>query len=379
MGGVSSRGRKDATGIRLERCGPCGTIAVAAPPRHRRCPAEGSATPSHRPELSSMADDYARHALSQRAAFEATHPAALAAARRFADEPVLRVADLGAADGVNSYRLIRDLATERAGRPLIYALVDLPTNAWRVAAGHLETSSASGRTSARSSSSPGRATRPAGRRQRHGRPLPLAGGPRRGLPPSGRARPTARHGDQHGRHPPPAGALPAAGHRARRGDRDGDALDRRRGRPGLDRVGLPGLPGPRRRGRAARLARGRCAPVGAPAGNARHRTRAGRPVHRRDPGLPRSVPGQDRRLRRDRRGHEPAARRLVPRGAHRRRHRRRGRRSGVGAHARQAPGSLRRGRRARRRPGAESAELFRLDNPYWHDDPAAFARATCRA
>jgi hypothetical protein len=84
-----------------------------------------------------MADDYARHALSQRAAFEATHPAALAAARRFADEPVLRVADLGAADGVNSYHLIRDLATERAGRPLIYALVDLPTNAWRVAAGHL--------------------------------------------------------------------------------------------------------------------------------------------------------------------------------------------------------------------------------------------------
>src|SRR4051794_7034509 len=84
-----------------------------------------------------MADNYARHALSQRAAFEATHPAALAAARRFADAPVLRVADLGAADGVNSHRLIRDLATERAGTPLIYALVDLPTNAWGVAAGHL--------------------------------------------------------------------------------------------------------------------------------------------------------------------------------------------------------------------------------------------------
>ena len=56
-----------------------------------------------------MADDYARGALSQRAAFEATHPAAMAAARRFADEPVLRVADLGAADGVNSHGLIRDL------------------------------------------------------------------------------------------------------------------------------------------------------------------------------------------------------------------------------------------------------------------------------
>ena len=34
-----------------------------------------------------MADDYARYALSQRAAFEATHPGVLAAARHFADEP----------------------------------------------------------------------------------------------------------------------------------------------------------------------------------------------------------------------------------------------------------------------------------------------------
>jgi hypothetical protein len=84
-----------------------------------------------------MADDYARHALSQRASFEATHPAVIAAAGRLASEPVLRVADLGAADGVNSHGLIRDLVAQRAGRPLIYALVDLPTNAWRVAAAHL--------------------------------------------------------------------------------------------------------------------------------------------------------------------------------------------------------------------------------------------------
>src|SRR4051812_1001397 len=90
-----------------------------------------------RPELSSMADDYA---LSQRAAFEATHPSALAAARRFEDERVLRVVDLGAADGVNSYGLIRDLAEQRAGRPLVYALVDLPTNAWGVAGAHLSRS-----------------------------------------------------------------------------------------------------------------------------------------------------------------------------------------------------------------------------------------------
>ena len=47
------------------------------------------------------------------------------------------MADLGAADGVNSHGLIRDLIAERAGRPLVYALVDLPTNAWAVAADHL--------------------------------------------------------------------------------------------------------------------------------------------------------------------------------------------------------------------------------------------------
>ena len=84
-----------------------------------------------------MADNYAQGALSQRAAFEATFPSALTAAGLFADEPVLRVVDLGAADGVNSHGLIRDLIDERAGRPLIYALVDLPTNAWTVAADRL--------------------------------------------------------------------------------------------------------------------------------------------------------------------------------------------------------------------------------------------------
>ena len=84
-----------------------------------------------------MADDYARHALSQRAAFEATHPAVLATARRFSEEPLLSVVDLGAADGVNSHGLIRALVDKRAGKLLIYALVDLPTNAWSVAANHL--------------------------------------------------------------------------------------------------------------------------------------------------------------------------------------------------------------------------------------------------
>jgi hypothetical protein len=106
------------------------------PATGRGCP-EGGVTASDRPDFASMADDYARHALSQRAAFEGTHPGALDAARLFVDEPVLRVVDLGAADGVNSHGLIRELAEQRAGRPLIYALVDLPTNVWRVAADHL--------------------------------------------------------------------------------------------------------------------------------------------------------------------------------------------------------------------------------------------------
>jgi hypothetical protein len=94
-------------------------------------------TASKRPELFSMADDYARHALSQRAAFEAIHPAVMSAAEQLVHEPVLCVSDLGAADGVNSHELIRNLAAQRAGGPMVYALVDLPTNAWRVAAAHL--------------------------------------------------------------------------------------------------------------------------------------------------------------------------------------------------------------------------------------------------
>jgi S-adenosylmethionine-dependent carboxyl methyltransferase len=96
-----------------------------------------------------MADDYALHARSQRAAFEAIHPAALTAARRFADQPVLRVVDLGAADGVNSHGLIRDLIEEREGRPLAYALVDLPTNTWAVAADHLHRAFSESRTGPR--------------------------------------------------------------------------------------------------------------------------------------------------------------------------------------------------------------------------------------
>ena len=125
---------------------------------------------------------------------------------------MLRVVDLGAADGVNSHGLIRDLAEERAGRPLIYALVDLPTNAWRVAADHVRDAFGwSGGPSPRWSSSPRRVTLGRGSPMRARGPLRLAGGPRRGLPASGRARPAPGDGDQPGGNSPPAGALPADG------------------------------------------------------------------------------------------------------------------------------------------------------------------------
>lgn len=92
-----------------------------------------------RPLLTSMDDDYASFALSQRRSFEHAFPAILEAALALDDEPVLRVMDQGAADGLNSHLLIGVLAAMRAGRPLVYSFVDMPTNAWTVAARHLET------------------------------------------------------------------------------------------------------------------------------------------------------------------------------------------------------------------------------------------------
>ena len=201
--------------------------------------------PSDRPELSSMADDYARYALSQRASFEATHPSVLAAARLFADERVLRVVDLGAADGVNSHGLIRDLAEQRAGRPLIYALVDLPTNAWGVAGRHLrhafgEAADGSGVVVIPAPGDAGPGVADAGTGAHYASPEAHGEACRRAV--------------EH--DPPPATvismagipleqrALPAAGKRACRGHRDGDALGRHSGRLGVDGVGLPGLPGP---------------------------------------------------------------------------------------------------------------------------------------
>ncbi len=90
-----------------------------------------------RPLLTSMDDDYAAHALSQRMSFEHAFPAIMAAALELDHEPVLRVMDQGAADGANSHLLIRVLRAMRAGRPLVYSFVDMPTNGWNVAAGHL--------------------------------------------------------------------------------------------------------------------------------------------------------------------------------------------------------------------------------------------------
>ena len=102
-------------------------------------------TPIDRRELSSMAVDYGRYALSQRGRSRRPTRRRWPLARLFADEPVLRVADLGAADGVNSHGLIRALVEQRAGRPLIYALVDLPTIPWGVAGEHLRRAFGDGR------------------------------------------------------------------------------------------------------------------------------------------------------------------------------------------------------------------------------------------
>ena len=217
--------------------------------------------------------------------------------------------------------------------------------------------------------------RPRGRRCRYRPALRLAGGPRRGLPPSGRPQPAPAPHSEPGGHPAGAGAQPAAGHRPRRGHRDGDALGRAIGGPGLERVGLPRLSRPRRRGRASRVARGGRGAMAAADRAARRRTRAGRPVHRRAPRLPRSVSRPDRPLLGARSGHERAARRW----------RRAGRIRPATVAAVVVPVWMRTLDEIRAPFAAgdgqiaglelESAELFRLDNPYWDDNPAVFARS----
>ena len=332
---------------------------------------------SDRPELSSMADDYARNALSQRAAFEATHPAALAAAREWADEPVLRVVDLGAADGVNSHGLIRALAEERAGRPLVYSLVDLPTNAWGVAADHL-------RTCLRE---PGVVV------------IPAPGDTGAGVADVG----TGAHyasPEAHGeacrraleRSPSPAVVVSLAGIPLQQAPClppgsvhvavTGTAMHWVADAAGLASTGsvFPGYPdqmdeAERRAWRVAaarqwkRLLEMRAIEL-APGGR----------LIAALPASPDSGPGADGPLRGDHRRHEPRARRLVPRGAHRRRHGRRGRRAGVDAHARRDPGPVRGGRRRHRRPRARERRVLPPRQPVLGRRSRPRSRApTCRA
>ena len=173
--------------------------------------------------------------------------------------------------------------------------------------------------------------------------------------------------------------MPAAGQRACRGHRDGDALDRRFGGIGVDGIGLPGLPGPRRRGQSGEPGGRPQRASGSGCSRSAPRARAGRPVHRRAPGLARSGPREDGALRRADRRHEPGARRLASAGR-------------IGADTVAAivvPVWMRTLEEIRapfeagggRVDGLEleSAELFRLDNPYWDDDPAVFARDYVRS
>ena len=142
---------------------------------------------------------------------------------------------------------------------------------------------------------------------------------------------------------------------------------------------FPGYPDPHRRGREASLACGRGAAVGAAAGNARHGARAGRLVHRRDPSSP--APGPERtglyveiigdmnRVLADwhgagRIGAATVAAVVVPVWMRTLDEIRRPFEAGGGDVA-----GLE----------LERAELFRLDNPYWHHDPAMFARDYVRS
>ena len=320
--------------------------------------------PSYRPELSSMADDYASHALSQRAAFEATHPAALATARQFAAEPVLRVVDLGAADGVNSHGLIRSLIDERDGRPLVYALVDLPTNAWAVAAEHLrhtfgEAVDGTGVIVTPEPGDAGPGAADVGTGIHWASPEAHGAACRRALE----------------RSPTPSAVISLAGIPLERAPClppgtvhvavSGTAMHWIAEAAGFASTGsvFPGYPDHEDEAERQRLGRRGRQAVETAARDARDRARSGRPVDRCAPGLPGSGPRPDRTLRGDHRRHEPDPRRLVPRGAHRRRHRRRGRRSGVDAHPRRDPGPVRGGRRALRGPRAREHRALPTRQP----------------
>ena len=198
---------------------------------------------------------------------------------------------------------------------------------------------------------------------RHRGPLHLAGAPWRSLPPSGRAQPAAHHGDQHGGHPSPPGAPPPGSvHVAVTGTAmiSGSPTRPAWPRPGRSSRATGTTPTRRSGEPGARPPNGS---GGAVARDARHRACAGRPVRRRDPRLPGPVPREDgacvemigtmNRLLADwcRVGR-------IGRGD-----RCRGRRSGVDAHARRNPGSLRGWRRERRRPRARERRALPSRQP----------------
>ena len=303
-------------------------------------------------------------------------PTARAARRRVR---CCSVADLGAADGVNSLRphprpegrARRPAAGLRARRSPDERVGASPPATCRHAFG----GAADG--SGRPSSSRGPAAAARGSADvGSGRPLPVARGPRPRLPPRARAGgPPPPVGGQHGRHPPPAGALPPPGARVHLAvTRHGDALGRGRGGPCRRRGSVfPGYPDHEDEAERQRVARAPPPGTGSACSTcARSRLRPRRALHRRGPRLPGPGP-RDRSgaLRRGHRRHEPAARRLAPRRA-----------ASVAATVAAVvvpvwmrtldgdPGPLRGPRRAASAGlELESAELFRLDNPYRHDDP----------
>ena len=200
-----------------------------------------------------MANDYARHAL---------------AARLLRGDPPGRAGGPGAAverasaPRRGSRRRRRSefprphpgSRDARASRPLIYAFVDLPTNAWRIADAHLRDAFGPATDEGAMVVIPtpgeaGPAVADTGTGPHYASPETHGEACRRALD---RELPPATVVSLAGI--PLHRAGPAAGRSAHRGDRDNNALDRRRRRPGFQRLGLPRPPRPRGRRRAARLA-----------------------------------------------------------------------------------------------------------------------------
>ena len=199
--------------------------------------------------------------------------------------------DLGAADGINSHGLIRDLTEQRGRRPLIYALVDLPTNPWRVAAEQLrqafgEAADGSGVVVIPAPGDAGPGVADAGTGAHYASPEAHGEACRRAL--------------EHS--PPPATVISMAGIPLQQAPClpagsvhvavTGTAMHWIADSGALASTGsvFPGYPDHRDEGERASLAPGRSAPMATAARDPRHGARAGRSVHRRAPGLAGSDP-----------------------------------------------------------------------------------------